>query len=80
MIKYNFSESIFQTIDSPEKAYWLGFLYADGYNSYKGIVSLCLNEEDVDHLEKFKKILNAKDIKLQKKKKLNALNPISFKF
>ena len=30
MIKYNFKEDIFSKIDTAEKAYWLGFLYADG--------------------------------------------------
>ena len=28
-----FNESIFDNIDSEEKAYWLGFIYADGYIS-----------------------------------------------
>lgn len=47
MIKYNFSESIFQTIDSPEKAYWLGFLYADGsISGNSNSVYLALKEED----------------------------------
>ena len=27
-----FNEHIFDIIDTPEKAYWLGFLYADVYN------------------------------------------------
>lgn len=31
MIKYTFNENIFSVIDTPEKAYWAGFLYADGY-------------------------------------------------
>lgn len=29
--KRNFDRSFFRTIDSEEKAYWLGFFYADGY-------------------------------------------------
>ena len=29
--KYNVNEQYFSDIDSPEKAYWLGFLSADGY-------------------------------------------------
>ena len=27
----SFNDSFFETIDSKEKAYWLGFIYADGY-------------------------------------------------
>lgn len=30
-IDYPRNSNYFQTIDSPDKAYWLGFLYADGY-------------------------------------------------
>ena len=30
-LKYKCDESYFENIDTPEKAYWLGFLYADGF-------------------------------------------------
>ena len=33
--KYDYDETYFSTIDTPEKAYWLGFIYADGYISKK---------------------------------------------
>lgn len=29
--KYKFNENYFETINTPEKAYWLGFIAADGY-------------------------------------------------
>lgn len=29
--KYYFDNNIFSKIDTAEKAYWIGFLYADGY-------------------------------------------------
>lgn len=29
--KINFDEHIFDVIDTEEKAYWLGFIFADGY-------------------------------------------------
>jgi len=32
------NENIFETIDTKEKAYWLGFIYADGNISKKEIV------------------------------------------
>lgn len=32
MKKYTVNENYFQSLDSPEKAYILGFLYADGCN------------------------------------------------
>ena len=51
----------FDCIDSEEKAYWLGFLYADGsvshYKSSKRI-ELGLKESDYGHLEKFADFLN----------------------
>ena len=45
----------FENIDTEEKAYWLGFLYADGYiSSNEDKIELCLAEKDFHHLEKFK--------------------------
>lgn len=45
----------FENIDTEEKAYWLGFLYADGYvGMNEDKIELCLAEKDVHHLEKFK--------------------------
>lgn len=53
-------ESVFEKIDTEEKAYWLGFLYADGYVAKdRFTVSISLKEEDRNHLYKFKKFLNA---------------------
>lgn len=55
-----FDNTVFDIIDSEEKAYWLGFLYADGYvSSDKNIVSITLKAADADHLSKFKDFLNA---------------------
>jgi len=31
MKKYQFNTRYFNKIDTPEKAYWLGFIAADGY-------------------------------------------------
>lgn len=34
--KYTINENYFKNIDTEEKAYWLGFIYADGYISNVG--------------------------------------------
>lgn len=53
-------ESFFDKIDSIEKAYILGFLYADGCNSQKrGLVSIQVAEQDIEILEYIKKCLQA---------------------
>lgn len=50
--KYELDDTIFEVIDTQEKAYWLGFLAGDGCNTGRG-VSLGLKSADVDHLKKF---------------------------
>lgn len=48
----------FEFIDTPDKAYWFGFLAADGYAKHQGRnyrVIINLKEIDIQHLEKFKK-------------------------
>lgn len=52
--EHNFNESYFDSIDTPEKAYWLGFFFAGGYVSgTRTDVSLTLGRSDRSHLEKF---------------------------
>jgi hypothetical protein len=58
---YNVNDNYFANIDSEEKAYWLGFLMADGYiNQRSGQDRLILDiaKKDEDHLEAFKKAIN----------------------
>lgn len=56
--KYKLDEHVFDIIDTEEKAYWLGFLMADGYNhESKTMVALRIQGEDSEHLEKFKTFL-----------------------
>lgn len=57
--KYFIDERFFDEIDTEEKAYFLGFLYADGYNDEKGIIHLTLQEKDVEILKKLKKIIKS---------------------
>lgn len=67
MSKYYYNKDYFSVIDTEDKAYWLGFLYADGcINRYykneklKSMnLELTLCGEDYEHLEKFKKCLDS---------------------
>lgn len=56
--KYDFWEDAFATIDSEEKAYWLGFLYADGYISKdETTLEVGLSAVDKEHLKKLQSFL-----------------------
>lgn len=58
--KYMINDSYFDNIDTQNKAYILGLLYADGYNSLdKSTIRLQLQESDYDILEKIRKELNS---------------------
>ena len=60
--KYEYNENYFEEIDTEDKAYWLGFLSADGciVDTSKGSkrVQLILKESDKSHLEKFVKCID----------------------
>lgn len=56
MRKYTCDEKYFMHIDTEEKAYFLGLLYADG-NVHKKVLSISLQEEDKHILEYLKKTL-----------------------
>lgn len=58
--KKKINKNIFEVINTEEKAYWLGFLYADGYVGLTdNRVELTLQLSDVNHIEKFKTFLNS---------------------
>lgn len=77
MVKYIFNETVFQNIDTAEKAYWLGFLYADGCvhqqkiewvnkkgefrNCFTYSLSLSLNQKDEQILINFLNFLEIKN-------------------
>ena len=51
-------EHVFDVIDTEEKAYWLGFLYADGNISSEGHrLEMNLSASDLEHMEKFRRFL-----------------------
>jgi len=59
--KHVLDETVFNQIDTEEKAYWLGFLYADGcvYASKKGrMFHLTISDKDLEHIAKFKSIFH----------------------
>lgn len=62
--RYALNESFFSKIDSEEKAYWLGFISADGCitGEYLGVPSrlvIGLAIKDIQHLQKFKVALHS---------------------
>lgn len=77
--KYKINTNFFEKIDNEAKAYFLGFLYADGFvsnnndnkNYYQ--ISICLSSKDRDILEKFSTLIyNFDKIKDFSKKSYNS--------
>lgn len=61
-VKYFVNHHYFDEIDNRDKAYWLGFMYADGYiikNGNQKCVGVTLATKDRDHLEKMKSALDS---------------------
>ena len=65
-IRYNhYDATIFDIIDTEEKAYWLGFIFADGYITnpethpdHRYSFELSLSSKDEEHIRKFAKFVN----------------------
>lgn len=72
--RYEFNKRFFEEINTPEKAYWIGFIFADGYitsqpssKSYE--IGIMLEKSDFEHLKKFNKSLNGNvPVKFRKRK------------
>lgn len=78
--KYTFNEDFFEIIDTEQKAYWLGFLMADGYVSEKkSSIELGLKESDKLHLEKFKKDISSNHVLSKTKKNLKGTEYIGYR-
>jgi len=54
---YPLNINYFEKIDQEDKAYWLGFLFADGYINKRNGIILCLSAKDIKHLMKFRYVL-----------------------
>ena len=73
--KTKFNENVFDKIDTEEKAYWLGFICADGTICSEPLnkdcshihynVSFCLALIDCGHLFKFDKFMNVEESKVK---------------
>ena len=60
--KFSVNDDYFEKIDTEEKAYWLGFMYADGCIRKNGnyyIIKIDLAAYEYDHIVKFKNAINA---------------------
>lgn len=60
--KYSANYDVFENIDTPEKAYWLGFIAADGCNyqrEHNASVIINIHQQDIEHLKKFKEFCNS---------------------
>jgi len=61
--QYHYDHDYFENIDTEDKAYWLGFIYADGYvvnnpQSRNYELGIQLKQSDIEHLKKFNKCIN----------------------
>lgn len=60
--KYRANYRMFQVIDNPEKAYWLGFIAADGcvyVREQNSTLRISLSSKDRDQLEKFRDFMQS---------------------
>lgn len=58
--KYSINESFFDDIDTEQKAYFLGFLYADGYNSIdRHSITVTVSSKDIALLEAFNSLIGS---------------------
>ena len=71
---YTCDEHYFDIIDTPQKAYWLGFIAADGNiyrrDGHQGLLSIALKDKDIELLYTFKNnIKTAKSISISQDKR-----------
>lgn len=74
--KYPLNDDYFNKIDTEDKAYFLGLLYADGCNySKRNLITISLQDRDIDILQKFNKYLkHNKPLRFVAKRTKNHVN------
>jgi hypothetical protein len=71
--KHKINEQFFSSIDTPEQAYWLGFIVADG-GVYKNHLRVSLEETDGPHVYKLRAALDAPTVPVFRREFKNAWN------
>lgn len=74
--KYTYDINFFKEIDNEEKAYWLGFIFADGWVrrfNYQNELGIELQASDSEHLKKFNKSLRG-NVNVSFRKRLCNIN------
>lgn len=87
MSKYKYNKDYFNKIDTEEKAYWLGFLYADGCinvlnkngKTHSMSLEITLAETDKEHLDKFALAINTNVPIKQRKNKIKNKEYVSYR-
>lgn len=68
--QWTYNENYFEDIDCPEKAYWLGFIWADGYITKTKSFGIELSIKDKKQLEKLQKDLESNTTIKERTKKV----------
>ena len=77
--KYSLNEDFFEVIDDENKAYFLGFMYADGWVN-GNVMGIELSEQDLNILISFQKLLETeKPLIFRKARKNTQQNQYTFK-
>ena len=78
--RYSVNDKFFDNIDSEVKAYWLGFLFADGYIRERksgNSLEMKLSLKDKDHLKKFRTHVESNHQIKESKTKVKYKNGVS---
>ncbi len=75
--RYSIDGNFFEQIDTQEKAYWLGFLFADGYNTEAYRITINLQWGDREHLERLKLSLGSSHPIIKRIMKIKKLNEVA---
>lgn len=76
---YTYNENYFNEINTPDKAYWLGFLSADGYVSTGYRWGIEIKIEDKSHLEKLNECLES-NIAIRHRKRKTGVESCTLQF